>query len=192
MKSGGGSKKGSQFERDVCKRLSIWWSKGLGLPESDAIFWRSSQSGGRATQRAKSGKATFGSYGDIAAVDPIGAPLLRQFTIELKCGKSHGHPGDMNDLPLKNIKAHPFSKTLKQAMDAAKLAGSETWLLICKRNHRNAMVYFDPWAFGDNRVCRSRTLAAYSIPIVGHRDSLRVHAVCFDDFLEVVKPEWFE
>lgn len=135
-----GNRKGSQFERQICKRLSAWWAPGR-----DDVFWRSSQSGGRATQRAKSGKSTFGSYGDIAAVDPIGAPLIKVFTIELKRGKSHGCPTDLIDLPT-GLKPQPFEKTLRQVMRSAEQAGSISWLIISQRDRRLCMVYGD-WYF---------------------------------------------
>jgi hypothetical protein len=131
--------KGSEFEREICKLLSRWWSDG----KRDDIFWRSSQSGGRATQRAKTGQKTFGSYGDMTAVDPIGAPLLKYFTIELKRGRSHGFLGDLLDIKGDNSK-HPFTQCLHQARRSAKLAGSKTWLLICRRDRRAAMAYL-PW-----------------------------------------------
>lgn len=131
-----GAKKGSSFERKICKRLSLWWTGG----ERDDVFWRSSQSGGRATQRAKSGKRTYGSYGDIAAVDPIGEPLLKLFTIELKRGRSHGHPEDLVDCAATKVQ-RPFEKCLMQAITAFQAAQSHSWLLICQRDRKVVMVY---------------------------------------------------
>jgi len=134
--------KGSAFEREICKKLSLWWSSG----KDDDIFWRSSQSGGRATQRAKKGQTTYGSYGDIAAVNPIGEPLIKMFTIELKRGSSHGCPGDLLDFKEDNSK-HPWMKCLKQAIKAHKAAGSKAWMLICRRDRRQAMVFIESRIF---------------------------------------------
>lgn len=131
--------KGADFERSVCTRLSEWWTQDLDVPRSD-IFWRSSQSGGRATQRAKSGKTTFGSYGDLAAIDPIGSPLLQLFTIELKRGSSYGSPGDWLEIDLSKSK-HPFIACMEQAHSSHKAAGSHSWLMICRRDHKVAVVY---------------------------------------------------
>lgn len=133
-----GNRKGGQFERQLCRQLSLWWTSG----KRDDVFWRSSQSGGRATQRAKSGKSTFGAYGDIAAVDPVGLPFLRVFTLELKRGRSHGFLGDLIDLP-KKAKQRPFESAMEQAMRSAQQAKSLSWLLICQRDRRKAMVYGD-------------------------------------------------
>ena len=130
--------KGGDFEREVCKLLSKWWTGG----KRDDVFWRCSQSGGRATQRAKSGIRTHGSYGDITAVDPIGAPLLQLFTIELKRGNSHGSPGDLLDFKIDNQR-HPWMLCLRQTIRSCVQAGSHGWMMICKRDFRRAVVFID-------------------------------------------------
>lgn len=130
--------KGSDFEREICRELSKWWTHG----ERDDVFWRTSQSGGRATERAKKGKTTFGSYGDIAAVDPIGAPLMKFFTIELKRGSSYGSPGDLLDFKHVNG-SHPWIRCLMQAIKSHQQAGSKAWMMICKRDHRLPIVYME-------------------------------------------------
>lgn len=132
--------KGANFEREICKQLSLWWTSG----SRDDIFWRSSQSGGRATIRGRQGKRTAGSYGDIVALDPIGETLLKHFTIELKRGRSHGEPGDLLDCK-GSPKCHAWIKTLEQAMAAYELADSYSWLIICRRDFRNASVFFPVW-----------------------------------------------
>lgn len=130
--------KGSKFEREICKQLSRWWSHG----QRDDIFWRSSISGGRATVRGRKGLKTFGAYGDIAAVDPVGAPLLQLFTIELKCGRTYRHAHDLLDQKRIHVQ-HPFLKCVRQAIRCAKEAGSLGWLLIIKRDWREPLVYMD-------------------------------------------------
>lgn len=132
------AKKGSQFERQICKLLSLWWTHD----HRDDVFWRSSQSGGRATQRAKSGKATYGSYGDIAAVDPVGEPLLKLFTIELKRGSTHKWPGDLLDFKADN-RCHKWVGCLRQAARSAEHAASQGWMIVAKRDFRETMVYMD-------------------------------------------------
>lgn len=136
------SGKGSEFERETCKLLSKWWSKGLTGEERDDIFWRSSQSGGRATQRAKFGKKTYGSYGDIAFTDPLGKPLLQLVTIELKRGSSIGCAGELVDTKASDC-IRPFEAALLQAESGHDSAGSIGWLLICRRDHKMAMAYVD-------------------------------------------------
>lgn len=129
--------KGASFERQICKRLSLWWT----YDSRDDIFWRSSQSGGRATIRARQGKRTAGSYGDITALDPLGEPFMQLFTVELKRGQKHGEPGNLLDRAGSLLK-HPFLKALRQAQEAHKRAGSLSWLLISKRDQRNICVFF--------------------------------------------------
>lgn len=78
----GKAKKGSVYERLFCKELSLWWSKGL----RDDIFWRTAQSGGRATIRKRKGMATADSYGDITAIRREGKVLTKKTFFELKRG----------------------------------------------------------------------------------------------------------
>jgi hypothetical protein len=181
--------KGGDFEREVSKKLSLWWSKGLGGKPRDDIFWRSSQSGGRATQRFKKGVRTYGSYGDIAAVDPIGEPLLKLFTIELKRGSSHGSPGDLLDFKADN-KCHPWMKCLLQTVRSCIQAGSHGWMMICRRDHRQAMVYID------RDSARSLEACAWFLgcPVVARFDlrcettRIRFVALPLEDFLARVSP----
>src|SRR6185503_13875219 len=161
MKKGGGHKKGSQFEREISRRLSQWWTIG----ERDDIFWRSSQSGGRATQRAKKGKRTAGSYGDITALDSIGRPLLRMFTIELKRGDSHGHPLELFDAPPSNVQ-RKWEKTLFQTVASAQDAGSIGWLLIHQRDRREIMAYMD-WDLGKQLVRSAANLIVFKVNLNG-------------------------
>ena len=74
--------KGGDFERGIAKILSLWWSKG----KREDIFYRSQASGGRFTSRKKAGKDTALQGGDITASDPIGEPLIKEWSIEIKTG----------------------------------------------------------------------------------------------------------
>jgi len=79
------AQKGSQYERDTCKKLSLWWTQDFDKPRDD-VFWRCSQSGGRATTRAKKNIKTAYSYGDVTFIDPIGKPFIDSCLVELKRG----------------------------------------------------------------------------------------------------------
>lgn len=127
--------KGNKFERDICKKLSLWWSND----DRDDIFWRSQTSGGRATQRAAKGKHTFGQSGDIAAVDPIGQPLIDLLTIELKKGYNKETFQDLFDrLPTLKGKCQ-WEKWVEQAATAHTHSGSFSWLLVTSRNNRQTL-----------------------------------------------------
>jgi len=80
MKSGGGKAKGSAFERDVCKKLSLWVTKN----KRDDVFWRSAMSGGRATVAGKKGQGLAHVSGDICATHADGYALIEEIFIECK------------------------------------------------------------------------------------------------------------
>lgn len=84
MRPGMGKAKGAEFERKVCKDLSLWISKG----ERDDIFWRSAMSGGRATVNIKKGGENVTQLGDISMVDASGTWLIDKFVVECKFYKS--------------------------------------------------------------------------------------------------------
>lgn len=179
--------KGGDFERTVAKQLSLWWSKGLGGEVRDDIFWRTSQSGGRATQRFKSGKNTYGSQGDIASVDPVGEPLIKLFTIELKRGSSHGSPGDLLDFKADNL-AHPWMKCLIQTIRSHKQAKSPGWMMVCRRDHRQAVACIASSVYRHftqrDQICPR---ARFILPIGDDREDFVV--VLLEDFLSTVTPK---
>lgn len=127
-----GAAKGSAYEREIAKQLSLWWSLGA----SDDLFWRSSQSGGRATSRAKVGKTTANACGDLCAQTKEGQDLLELFTIEIKRGYN---TYTISDVLEKGTKG--FNLFVAQAAKAAQLAGTPYWLLIHKRDRRPALVF---------------------------------------------------
>jgi len=80
MKKGGGKSKGNSFERSVSKRLSLWITKGV----NSNVFWRSQNSGGRATILFKSDNELANQAGDIQATTSHGTKFIDIFTIECK------------------------------------------------------------------------------------------------------------
>lgn len=129
--------KGANFERDTCRQLSLWWTEG----GRDDVFWRTAGSGARATSRGKAGRSTYGQYGDIQAVDPIGAPLLRMFTFELKKGYMGNTISDAFDSIIRKAdRAHPFVEFLQQAYKSSVAAGSASWALIHRRDNRHTTI----------------------------------------------------
>jgi len=129
--------KGSSYERSICKKLSLWLSNG----QSDDYFWRSSNSGGRATVRNRKGKGTRGHAGDVVGTHPIGERFLDSFTLELKHGYSRYSPFDLID-SMGNLNAHQYRRWIKQARSSQKIAGSRSWMIIHRRNFKKDMVYF--------------------------------------------------
>lgn len=130
-----GKGKGSAFERVVCVKLSNWWAG------REDVFWRSSMSGGRATVRRRQNKATAGSYGDIAAIDVIGAPLLKVVAIEVKKGYSQDCFHSLLDRD-KRAAQQGWESWIQQAVEAHENSGSFSWMIIAERNMRQAVVMF--------------------------------------------------
>ena len=127
--------KGSSFEREICKKLSLWWTN----TQNDDIFWRTSGSGARATTRAKKGLGTFGQAGDIQAVNPIGQPFINIFTTELKRGYPTATLSNIFDAS-PNVKHQEITKFITQAEASRKQANSLSWLIIHKRDRRRTTV----------------------------------------------------
>lgn len=128
--------KGQQFERDVCVLLSRWWTGG----ENDSVFWRTANSGGRATVRGKKGKTTRGQYGDICATDPIGQPFIDLFNVEIKRGYSRHTFADILDCP-SNGAMPKYLEWFVKAQKTSEEAGTYSWLLIAKRDRREPLIF---------------------------------------------------
>lgn len=137
MRKGSGMKKGSAFERLMCKYLSEWWSEG----KRDDIFYRTSGSGARATQRSKSRKKTYGQYGDVQAIDPIGEPLTKVCTIEIKRGYSKYTFADLLEKSQNpKVKTCLMQQFVEQAEKSCEDASTYAWIIISKRNGRTPIV----------------------------------------------------
>jgi len=178
-----GNQKGSSFEREICKQLSLWWTDG----QDDAVFWRSTTSGARAKVRSRVGKDTFGQYGDIQATNPIGQPLLDVCTIELKRGYGKASIADVLDAGPKAAK-HPWEKWVEQAEEDSRNARTPHWMLITKRDRREAIVFM-PVGFHDElakdgyriwQACPGLTLRLCTNMII---------ALSLSEFLRLVPPD---
>lgn len=133
--------KGGEFEREVCKELSLWWTQDRKHP-SDDIFWRTSQSGGRATTRAKKRKKTHGQCGDVGATHPSGEILLDVVTISLKRGYSKFTLADLLDRPRKAAQ-QAYEAWIQQAVEDYERSGAYSWMIITRRDKRDAVVILD-------------------------------------------------
>lgn len=69
-----GKSKGSAFEREMCKRLSKWWTGGA----SSQVFWRNSGF------LARGPGCQAHQYGDVHAIDERGEGLASRVNVELK------------------------------------------------------------------------------------------------------------
>ena len=131
MRKGGGKAKGSSFEREICRRLSLWISHG----SQEDVFWRSALSGGRATVAAKKGLRLATQAGDISAIHPLGNAFIEAFMVECK------NYADLKFEGLITGKGHlaEFWVTAKnEAIKYGKLP-----MLIAKQNQQPSIVFLD-------------------------------------------------
>jgi len=127
--------KGSNYERTICKTLSNWWTKD----RDDGIFWRTSNSGGRATVRGRKGKKTTGQAGDICAIDPVGKPFVDRITLEVKRGYPAASLHALLDKPAK-AKPQIYETWIAQAKASQKEAGTPFWGIIHQRDRRETIM----------------------------------------------------
>ena len=173
--------KGSEFEREMCKKISLWWTHG----QRDDVFWRSQNSGGRATVRGRKGQDTHGQAGDIAAVHPCGEPLLQTFAVELKRGYKTADPYRILDGPPKQ-KAQIWEDWIGQVQDSQALSGAPYWLIINKRDRRSIMAAV-PVQFFTTKPKMERPWATFRITVGGAPVSF-VHARA-DNMLKAIQSE---
>jgi hypothetical protein len=80
MRTGGGKDKGSAFERQLCRKLSLLVSNG----QRTDCFWRSAMSGGRARIQLNKDIKNVTQAGDISSISELGFWLINAYTIEAK------------------------------------------------------------------------------------------------------------
>ena len=179
--------KGSSFERQICKTLSLWWTHD----RNDDIFWRTAGSGARAKTRSKKSLKTFGQYGDIQATNPIGQPLIDFASIELKRGYSKSTFADLME-PSTHAKPVPcqYEKFIQQAEADYLNSDSYTWLLIVKRDRRKAIVlmpFFIYKKFKDNNI-RLYKAPCFHLSCQLSTGEIRIFGCALEQFLSVVQP----
>ena len=176
------SSKGPAWEREFCKKLSHWWSGG----ERDDLFWRTANSGGRATVRGRKGSQTAGHYGDICATDPSGEPLLRLFAWELKRGYSKDTLADLLDKPPK-AKTQRYEEWILKAESVRKQAGACFWALVIRRDRRLPLILIpDGAADGLDLYLQHRPAAQLALPLKGLESM--IYVTTLDNFFAQVSP----
>ncbi len=186
MRGGGTSAKGSDYERELCVRLSLWWTRD----KRDDIFWRSAASGARAKVRGRQGRDTAGQHGDIAATDAIGAPLTDLLTIEIKRGYSEYTIQDCLDRSDDNAQQE-WETWFEQTMESYEDAGSFAWLMITRRDRRQAMAWFPKFLLKE--LLAVGAFPKVPVPVISMRVVLRdmvkqgqphqIVGMHFEDFL---------
>jgi hypothetical protein len=161
--------KGSAWERQLCRDFTEWWT-GASVKETDVLFWRTSQSGGRATTRSKKGEKTRAHCGDICALDHEGAPLTDLITIEAKRGISKATIHDLLDKKA-DAKQQTYEDWCYQALNAAARAHTRYWMIVHRRDKRDALVlvHYDLFTFLTRLACFFNSFIPYAIVSVSMR-----------------------
>lgn len=165
-----GSQKGSQFERDICRTLSLWFTEN----ENDSVFWRTSQSGGRAKLRGRKGKQTSGQHGDISAIDPIGVPLINAITFELKFGYTGSSIQDLFD---RTTSKNELLSWVAQVQESQEQGCTKDWLIIWKRNRSELMCFSERLLFD---FVKPEVFA-----MLKHQKGKAIYMFPFADFLRI-------
>lgn len=121
MKSGGGKAKGSAFEREVARKLTVW----LTGQDKEYFFYRSPSSGAVATINEMNGDIS----GDIIAVKPEARALTSIFSIECK----DGYPDAEIMKIFKNNKNDIIQEFWKQCITDARKANKQGMLIFKKK-----------------------------------------------------------
>ncbi len=176
--------KGSSFERDVCKLLSRWWSHN----KRDDIFWRTSGSGARATKRK--GKKTFGQYGDVQAIDPVGQPLIDMICFELKkgyCNQTFANLIEKSQHP--KATSQGFDSFVLQTMKNYGGSSSKYWAIITKRSLRDTLITI-PFCFYQKLRKECKVVPCYYIHCqLSNGQGVKLFGTTLAAFLETVTPE---
>ena len=127
MRKGGGKTKGSNFEREVCKTLSLWLSHGA----DSSLFTRNVLSGGAYTRRT----SDRGTPGDLAASDPRSHAFIQKYCVECKHHR---------DLLLSEFVLRPRRlSSLGQIIDKTDRQATEVrryFFIVAKQNNREPVV----------------------------------------------------
>jgi len=134
--------KGSSFEREIAKLLSLWFSKG----KRDDCFYRTQSSGGRFTSRKKKELDTYLQSGDITSTDSFGEPLSKSWSMEIKSGYGRKQNEkiilfDTLDFLDSRQKEPVLQKMWAQCTRDAELT-NRTPVLIFRRNNRTPCIMF--------------------------------------------------
>ena len=144
------SGKGDNFERDMCRYLSLW----LTHQERPDVLWRNRL---RKTFLSPDGKHQLG---DIMAERPEGYPFVSTFNVELKVGYSKSRKG-------KKIKNIPWD--LLDMVDSNKRLGQN-------KDREELLLSFWTQTQRDAEISQRRPLLIfqrdYHVPVVCVEDSL--------------------
>ena len=126
--------KGSGFEREMSRLLSLWWTDG----KRDDAIWRSASSGALTTV----GRGRYLAHtGDFAATDAEAAPLFDKVIIEAKRGYNRYSVQDLLDVPEKSLAKNPVWEMVTKLCSAC-YDQKKDGMLLWQRDRRNLLLFF--------------------------------------------------
>lgn len=131
MRPGGGKDKGSEWERQVGKRLSLWLTHGV-RPD---IFSRNVLSGGSFTNASRKGELSSRMPGDLMAAHPLAFAFMSRYAIECKHLASLG----LEQFLFDDKNACELSKIISFADGQARVCALD-YMIVAKQNRREPFV----------------------------------------------------
>jgi hypothetical protein len=142
--------KGSEWERECSKILSLWATEGA----RDDVVWRTAGSGSRWATRRKRGSDTYNQAGDLCATDPCAQFLFDFLLVECKRGYAKGKPSEsINvlywlDRP-SNTKPPLLAQWWEKADEERLRAGRSRAVLLFRRTGKRACIVLERDLMGD-------------------------------------------
>ena len=180
MRSGGSKEKGSAWEREVGKRLSLW----LTYDERPDIFSRNVLSGGAFTIATDKGKLSSRMPGDLMAAHPLAFAFLSHYLVECKHLKNIGMESLIFDTSAKSAMMTIIKLCESQAAHS-KLA----YLVIAKQNMREPLILCSGNT-GDHLLASIPRTKRWTGPPIHHwLHRRRIFVMRFADMLNAVNPK---
>lgn len=189
--------KGSQFERAIAKKLSLWYSRG----KRDDLFWRTAGSGARATTRMKQNIDTANSAGDLGFLHSEGKPFIDICLMEIKRGYNKKKTSPSAQLSILSLLDVPEGRKTKPVLfswwDKAEQERKEHKrkysLVIFRRDRRNACICMHKKTF---TALEKRSRKDFVFPQNGpwlhvQKDGHNLIIFLLEDFLKWCKPSMF-
>jgi hypothetical protein len=167
-----GKAKGSNWERDVCKFLSVW----LTGQEKPYQFWRMPASGGLATIDELNADLS----GDIRALTPEAELLTSVYSIECKAG----YPKTSFWQHFKDIKNFPIEQFWEQCVRDATKANKKPMLIYRKKGNHPIVGISDITGMLDLMRAQSISLTFTDIKALP-----RLTFYNMEEFFKMVTPE---
>lgn len=181
MRVGGSNDKGSVWEREVGKLLSLW----LTNAERGDIFSRNVLSGGAFTLAEAAGKISSRAPGDLMAAHPLAFNFLSRFSVECKHLANIGLEAYLLDPRAQTSLGQIISLASRQAKHI-KLE----YMIVAKQNNREAIVMIDGDVGEKMMRCLRAKRGRISLSPMHHY--LHRGSICmlrFCDMLSFIDPE---